>query len=168
MMDGKYNDKETYYSIGGGFIVKEEETEEELSTKPVTKFPFPIKRSTELLNYCFKEYKIISEIVLENEKSLRSETEINFELQRIWDTMQECMYIGCHEEGFLPGGLNVRRRAFDLHKKLKKGFDYNNPRNWMQSIRNTEVKFREILKWVEVMQLDLVLNTPKKTNLIML
>jgi len=138
----------TFYSIGGGFVIKEEDSKTS-STKEQLDFPYPIQRATELLAYCTKENKIISEIVLENEKALRSEEEIDTELLRIWKTMQECVYIGCHSEGFLPGGLNVRRRAFDLHKKLKKSFDYDTPENWMQSIRKTEVKFREILKWVD-------------------
>ena len=140
--------KSTFYSIGGGFVIKEEDSKAS-STKEQLDFPYPIQRAKELLAYCTKENKIISEIVLENEKTLRSEEEIDTELLRIWNTMQECIYIGCHSEGFLPGGLNVRRRAFDLHKKLKKNFNYDNPENWMQSIRKTEVKFREILKWVD-------------------
>jgi len=140
--------KSTFYSIGGGFVIKEDDSKTN-STKELLDFPYPIQRAKELLSYCTKENKIISEIVLENEKTLRSEEEIDTQLLRIWNTMQECTYIGCHSEGFLPGGLNVRRRAFDLHKKLKKNFNYDNPENWMQSIRKTEVKFREILKWVD-------------------
>jgi len=140
--------KSTFYSIGGGFVIKEEDSKIN-SKKEQLDFPFPIQRAKELLAYCTSEHKIISEIVLEYEKTLRSEAEIDTELLRIWNTMQECVYIGCHSEGFLPGGLNVRRRAYDLHKKLKKNFNYDNPENWMQSIRNTEVKFREILKWVD-------------------
>ncbi|PHS04120.1 MAG: L-serine ammonia-lyase [Kordia sp.] len=138
----------TFYSIGGGFVIKENDSATK-STKEQVDFPFPIQRAKELLAYCEAENKIVSEIVLENEKTLRSEEEIDTELLRIWNTMQECIYIGCHSEGFLPGGLNVRRRAFDLHQKLKKTFEYTNPENWMQSIRKTEVKFREILKWVD-------------------
>jgi len=146
-LDGRKT-KSTFYSIGGGFVIKEEDSKTS-STNEQLDFPYPIQRAKKLLAYCTKENKIISEIVLENEKALRSEEEIDKELLRIWNTMQECIYIGCHSEGFLPGGLNVRRRAFDLHKKLKKNFDYDNPENWMQSIRKTEVKFREILKWVD-------------------
>ena len=138
----------TFYSIGGGFIIKEKETEVTESID-VSEFPYPIQYATELLNYCTEKNVPISEIVLENEKTLRSEEEIDTQLLRIWKTMQECVYIGCHSEGFLPGGLNVRRRAYDLHQKLKKNFDYDTPENWMQSIRQTEVKFREILKWVD-------------------
>ncbi len=140
--------KSTFYSIGGGFVIKEDD---ETANKAIDQldFPFPIQKAVELLAYTVSENKLISEIVLENEKTLRSEEEIDTQLLRIWNTMQECVYIGCHSEGFLPGGLNVRRRAFDLHKKLKKNFNYDNPENWMQSIRKTEVKFREILKWVD-------------------
>jgi len=87
-------------------------------------------------------------VVLENEKSIRSSEEIDKELQRIWDTMLECMYLGCHTEGNLPGGLNVRRRAYDMHQKLKGEKPYTTHIEWLYSIRNTEVKFRQILKWV--------------------
>jgi L-serine dehydratase len=90
----------------------------------------------------------ISGVVLENEKSIRPIETIDSEIQRIWDTMLECMYVGCHTEGSLPGGLNVRRRAYDMHQKLKGEIAYTNPVEWLYSIRGTEVKFRQILKWV--------------------
>jgi L-serine dehydratase len=51
-------------------------------------------------------------------KSMRTEAVIDHELIRIWKTMLESMYIGCHSEGILPGGLNVRRRAFDMHQVM--------------------------------------------------
>ena len=137
---------ETYYSIGGGFVIKEIEDhhkEEILHT-----FPFPVEKADELLAFCAAENKKISEIVYENEKTMRSEEEIHNELLRIWDTMLECMYIGCHSEGILPGGLNVRRRAYDMHKNLIGVLPYEDPYSWLQIIRQTEVKFRQILKWV--------------------
>jgi len=138
----------TFYSIGGGFVVKE--TQEENTAKETTKryFPFPIEKAEELLAYCQSEQKKISEIVYENEKSMRSEAEIHSELLRVWNTMLECMYIGCHTEGTLPGGLNVRRRAYDMHKNLIGVLPYDNPQSWLEIIRMTEVKFRQILKWV--------------------
>jgi L-serine dehydratase len=86
--------------------------------------------------------------VLENEKSIRDEATIDLELKRIWNTILECMYTGCHTEGNLPGGLNVRRRAFDMHKNLIGEDQYTNPIEWLIVIRDTEVKFRQILKWV--------------------
>ncbi len=144
----------TFYSIGGGFVVKEALTHAKENLKIYKTFPFPIAKASELSAYCSKENKSISEIVLENEKSLRQETEIDFELIRIWHTMLECMYIGCHTEGKLPGGLNVRRRAFDIHQKLIGDVPYNTPQKWLESIRETEVKFRQILKWVSCFALS--------------
>lgn len=137
----------TFYSIGGGFVVKEDEMD--VPKEDDISFPYPIQRAKELLAYCNIKKQPISQIVLANEKAIRTEADVDKELQRVWDTMLECMYIGCHTEGFLPGGLNVRRRAFDLHKKLKKHFGYTSKEDWIHSIRKTEVKFREILKWVD-------------------
>ena len=139
---------ETYYSIGGGFVVKEERTNAKKKIHIKCAFPYPIEKADELLAYCKKENKSISEIVYENEKSMRSEEEIHHELMRIWHTMLECIYIGCHSEGILPGGLNVRRRAYDMHLGLKGELPYSNPQEWLETIRKTEVKFRQILKWV--------------------
>ena len=145
------DDKEyqtTFYSIGGGFVVKEERVNAKKKLEIKCAFPFPIQNAEELLNYCHSENKSISEIVYENEKSMRTEAVIDHELMRIWNTMLECMYIGCHSEGILPGGLNVRRRAFDMHQGLIGLSNYNNPQEWLECIRKTEVKFRQILKWV--------------------
>ena len=144
--DSKY--ASTFYSIGGGFVVKEERNNAKKKLAIKCAFPFPIKNAEALLNYSIQENKIISEIVYENEKSMRSETEIDQELMRIWHTMLECLYIGCHSEGILPGGLNVRRRAFDMHQNLIGLANYSTPQEWLESIRKTEVKFRQILKWV--------------------
>ncbi len=145
---------ETYYSIGGGFVVKEERENAKQNIEAFKAFPFPIEKGSELLAFCKQENKRIWEIVLENERSLRSDEEIDNELKRIWNTMLECMYTGCHTEGILPGGLNVRRRAFDLHQKLKGNIPYNNPEEWIEAIRKTEVKFRHIFKWVSCFALS--------------
>ncbi|WP_417940329.1 L-serine ammonia-lyase [Flavobacterium sp. RS13.1] len=144
--DSEY--ESTFYSIGGGFVVKEERTNALNKIAIKCAFPFMIDNADDLLKYTIQENKNISEIVFENEKSMRSEEEIHTELMRIWNTMLECMYIGCHSEGILPGGLHVRRRAFDMHQNLIGLSHYNNPQSWLEEIRKTEVKFRQILKWV--------------------
>ncbi|WP_406683743.1 L-serine ammonia-lyase [Seonamhaeicola sp. MEBiC1930] len=138
----------TFYSIGGGFVVKEDSDNSKKNFEIKCAFPYPIEKGTELLEYCKTLNKPISEVVLENEKSIRSELEINSELERIWCVMLESMYIGCHTEGILPGGLNVKRRAFDMNQSLKGSKPYSNPIKWIYSIRDTEVKFRQIIKWV--------------------
>ena len=142
--DAEYSS--TFYSIGGGFVVKEEDTDTKSEIKCA--FPFLVNTGVELLEFCQAERKTISDIVYENEKSMRTETEIHSELMRIWHTMLECMYIGAHTDGTLPGGLNVKRRAYDMHTNLIGIANYNSPQEWLQCIRHTEVKFRQILKWV--------------------
>ncbi|MGG7036543.1 MAG: L-serine ammonia-lyase, partial [Flavobacterium sp.] len=137
----------TFYSIGGGFVVKENGSDSNKNSDEKS-FPFPIQNAVELLEYTQNQKKSISEIVYENEKALRNEEEIHRELMRVWNTMLECMYIGCHSEGILPGGLHVRRRAFDMHQNLIGLSNYSNPQEWLECIRKTEVKFRQILKWV--------------------
>ncbi|MHA7941480.1 L-serine ammonia-lyase [Formosa sp. 3Alg 14/1] len=147
--------KSTFYSIGGGFVVKEERVNSK-ANKIIFQctLPYPVDTGVKLLEFCNQLNLPISSVVLENEKSLRESDVIDFELHRIWNTMLECMYTGCHTEGNLPGGLNVRRRAFDMHKKLHGDIPYNNPQEWLESIRSTEVKFRQILKWVSCFALS--------------
>ncbi|CAM1348830.1 L-serine ammonia-lyase [Tenacibaculum crassostreae] len=145
---------ETYYSIGGGFIVQENDHLAEDIEINKQNFPFPINRATELEAYCEKENLHISDIVYQNELVVNSAEDIDKELHRIWSTMLECMYIGCHTKGILPGGLNVKRRAFETHQKLIKDAEYTNQEEWITAIRGTEVKFREILKWVSCLALS--------------
>jgi len=149
VLDDNSNYTSTFYSIGGGFVIKENEQNSEQNTNKKT-IPFPIENADDILQYATLEDKKISEIVTENEKIFRTETEISKGLLRIWNTILECVYVGCHTEGTLPGGLNVRRRAFDIHKKLMKNnsYKYTNPSQWLEAIRRTKVEFRQILKWV--------------------
>jgi len=139
---------ETYYSIGGGFIVQEERKRAKRQKRKFSHFPYPITTAAELENYCKTEGKSISEIVYENEISIRDPKRIDDKLKAIWDVMLDSMYTGCHTEGTLPGGLNVRRRAYDNYQKLKGNTPYTDKYEWIESIRDTEVKFRQILKWV--------------------
>lgn len=145
---------ETYYSIGGGFVVKETRANAKKKKEKFRSFPFPVQKGAELLAYCKAEGKPVSAIVLENELSLRSSSEIDHGIKRIWDTMLECMYLGCHTEGSLPGGLNVRRRAYDTYQSLKSELPYRDAPEWLETIRQTEVKFRQILKWVSCFALS--------------
>ncbi len=153
LIDGSQH-SETFYSIGGGFVVKKERECAKKKQEIFSHFPFPIEKGTELLHYCKTESKSISEIVMKNELALRSEAEINEKFESVWNVMLTSMYNGCHTEGTLPGGLNVHRRAFDMHNRLIGDTKYNNTKEWTQAIRNTEVKFRQILKWVSCFALS--------------
>lgn len=145
---------ETYYSIGGGFVVQENDSLEDEIEINKQNFPYPINRAKQLEEYCEKDDLLISEVVFKNELEISSPEKIDSELHRIWETMLECMYIGCHTEGILPGGLKVKRRAFNTHQKLIKDTSYCNQNEWITAIRSTEVKFREILKWVSCFALS--------------
>tara|TARA_R110002072_G_scaffold16233_3_gene63826 strand:+ start:3136 stop:4656 length:1521 start_codon:yes stop_codon:yes gene_type:complete len=140
--------RDTYYSIGGGFVVQKERARAKRQKEKFNSFPFKVSKATELLEHCTAEGLSISELVLKNELSLRAPERIDAKLSAIWDVMLDSMYVGCHTEGILPGGLNVRRRAFETHEKLKGDIPYSNAVEWIKAIRGTEVKFRQILKWV--------------------
>ncbi len=136
----------TYYSIGGGFIVRDGENE--MGEKNEQKVPFPIHDSEELLQYFMLAGKSISEIVLANEKTWRSDTETRAGIQNIWNVMQECIYKGCATSGILPGGLHVKRRAFEIHKKLMNGKSFSTIEEWKHNIQLQNANFAQILNWV--------------------
>lgn len=138
----------SFYSIGGGFVVKEERKVAQNNIEKFNEFPFSIVKAAELQIFCDQQNKKVSEIVLENEKTLRTEQEIDAGLKAVWDVMLESMYIGCHTEGTLPGGLDVRRRAYDSHQRLIGDLQYQTQDQWLEAIRQTKVEFRSILKWV--------------------
>jgi L-serine dehydratase len=136
---------ETYYSIGGGFVVKEGENQ---SSKQAVDLCFPINTASDLLHWCIKTGLAINEVVLENESSWRPEAETRAGVLNIWKTMRDCMYRGCHNNGTLPGGLNVKRRAFDLNKKLTTGHSYYDYDSWLQAIKTGGSNFKYTLDWV--------------------
>ena len=136
---------ETYYSVGGGFVIKEGEN---TITHHQVELPFPINTSKDLVHWCMKTGMTISEVVLENENAWRTEQETIAGVLNIWKTMQECIYRGCHLRGILPGGLNVKRRAAELNKKLLNGKTYENFESWLQCIKDGGSQFNYILDWV--------------------
>jgi L-serine dehydratase len=136
---------ETYYSVGGGFVIKEGE---ENSTADAVQLSFPIQIADDLLHWCRKTGMPIHEIVMENENAWRTEAETKKELLAIWKVMKECMFRGCHTTGVLPGGLNVKRRAADLNKRLLNKKVESNYDDWVKAIRAGGNSFKYTLDWV--------------------
>ncbi len=136
---------ETYYSIGGGFVVKEGE---ENSSGDHVDLPYSIDNAEDLLAACLKTDLTISALVMENEKAWRTEEETKKGVLRIWEAMRDCMYRGCHIGGELPGGLNVTRRAQGLNKKLTEGKTYNSYGEWLNIICRGGNSFKYTLDWV--------------------
>lgn len=139
------NISETYYSTGGGFVVKEGER---ANAKGQVDLPFPINTANDLLHWCRKTGLSISEVVMENEAAWRSEADTRKGVMHIWQTMRDCIYRGSHTQGELPGGLQVRRRAFDLNKKLIAGRPYSDYDSWLTAIQQGGGQFKYILDWV--------------------
>lgn len=137
---------ETYYSIGGGFVVRE--GEEAGASKATVDLPFPTNNAADILHWCRKTGMSIHEMVLENEHVWRTEAETKKGVIQIWHTMRDCIYRGCHTKGELPGGLQVRRRAFELNKKLMKGHPYQSFDEWLKCVRDGGQSFNYILDWV--------------------
>lgn len=108
----------TYYSVGGGFIVDESQTQQGQVVDDSTEIPYPFRTAKQLLELCQKHNLSVSQLMLENEKSWRTEAEIHNKIMQIWQVMQTCIDNGLNNEGILPGGLNVKRRAKKIHQRL--------------------------------------------------
>lgn len=143
-----YNDKliadEYYYSVGGGFITKGEEVADLKTTIP----PYYCDTADELQSLCESNQMTISKLVLENEKTWRSEKATKDRVWQIWKTMRDCVYRGCHTNGQLPGGLNVTRRAASINQRLLGKTDYHDYHDWIDTIQDLDCSFQQILKWI--------------------
>lgn len=139
------NIAETYYSVGGGFVVQE--GQQQADTADVH-LPFPINTSDELLHWCMKTGHNISEVVMENETAWRSEAATRAGMLNIWRVMKECIFRGCHTAGMLPGGLQVKRRAASLNEKLVAGRTYHDYDSWLALVKQGGSNFTYILDWV--------------------
>ncbi len=147
----------TYYSVGGGFIETEQSEDGQDLGKIIedkkeenVEVPFNFFNTNDLIHWCIKTGLPISDIVKENEKQIHSEQALAEGLDRLWKTMSDCIYKGVHAEGILPGGLQVRRRAFDLNAKLLNNqFEpANSVEEWIQQIKQGGNDFTYILDWV--------------------
>jgi len=141
---------ETYFSVGGGFIVQEGKT---LQKNELVDIPFTIEHANDLLHWCMKTGLTISDIVFENELTRRSESNIKEGVLKIWYAMRACMYRGVHKEGMLPGGLEVKRRAAAMNKRLLKDAAYDGYDAWISLIEQGGNDFSYILDFVSVFAL---------------
>jgi len=137
--------QETYYSIGGGFIVKE--GEEDLVALD-RKLPYPISKGEDLIRHINNTQLPIPRIVHQNELCFHPKLHIRTRLLQIFNTMLECVHRGCNKTGILPGGLNVNRRAAKINQKLLNGATYDTPESWITSVKKTGKDFTNINKWV--------------------
>ncbi len=125
--DGGELTSHTYYSIGGGFVLGEDEAGAPKIVADQTVVPYPFATGDELLAHTQATGLPISGVMLANERARRDEAAIRDGLDRIWSVMRECVQAGCDAEGVLPGGLKVRRRAARLRQTLEASGDAADP-----------------------------------------
>jgi L-serine dehydratase len=122
--------KRIYYSIGGGFVVSEEELQR-MKTRTAAsagvKVPYPFRNAVEMLDMARQSGLSIAEMKRVNEEVHMPRDKLDEGLDRIWEAMRGCIERGLSQDGIMPGGLKVRRRARMLHDKLQEQWSQNRP-----------------------------------------
>jgi L-serine dehydratase len=125
--DGNLVRERTYYSVGGGFVVDEDAVGADRVKVDTTPVRYPFSSGEELLEICAREELRISDVMLANELSWRTEEEVRAQLLHIWHVMAACVERGYSRDGILPGGLKVPRRAPGLYRELMSGAGDHDP-----------------------------------------
>ena len=144
--EGQKTQTLTYYSIGGGFILQE--GAEDQITHDIREHPYPIEKAKDLIKWHKRTGLSLDQIILANEEMYRKPIKIHRKLINIWNTMLECMYHGCHTEGILPGGLNLKRRASLLNRQIMTEKHYEGPLSWSREINKTQFNFPQTIRWI--------------------
>ena len=142
--DGQIVHEAIFFSIGGGFIVKE--GQEIIIRKKVPECNF--ETASEILKFCDSKQLSIADLAFANERTWYSDNEVQNRLDQLWKVMAESIYRGCHIEGILPGGLNVVRRAAGINRKLLQERTFDNYDAWVNAIARNRSGFSDTLKWV--------------------
>lgn len=136
-----------YFSVGGGFVLREGESHAAAHT---VSLPYPAQNAKELLRHCTAAGKSIAQITRENERTWRTDNEINQSLDALWAVMLQAIHRGCHSSGELPGGLQVLRRAPGICQKLL-GEAYattQQENHWLHTIKQQTPGLAEGLRWL--------------------
>lgn len=147
--DGSVIEKD-YFSIGGGFVVTQEDQEirnHSVETK------YPCHSAKDILANCKKLNLRVSELIFLNEQAWRTPKEIREHALYIWEEIKACIFRGVNKKGVLPGGLNVRRRASELSKKRLQGKKIHSVEEWIAEIKSGPTDFSTVNKWVSTFAL---------------
>ena len=136
--------EQLFASVGGGFI----ESTGLVQRNENYNLPYPINTGEDLLHYTRTNACFISDIVYENEKSVRSASEIDQSVEMLLDTILDSIYEGCSTGGILPGGLNVVRRAKPLSEKLTGGRICHSKEEWIEMVKQIPKDFNSVNKWI--------------------
>lgn len=116
---GALHTQEVYYSVGGGFVLTERELSNTSGQSPPQNVPYPFGNAAEMLAMAQKSGLSIAQMKHANELCSRDETALQKDLLQIWNAMNASIQRGLQNRGILPGGLNLRRRACDIHNALQ-------------------------------------------------
>lgn len=123
--DNKLILEETYFSVGGGTVARQDEVHRRSEREPYD-VPYQFSSYEELAEICEKNNLTISEVVIKNEEALKSPEEVRQGILRIYDIMNSSIDIGKYKDGIIPGGLNLARRSSPLYSNLKKKLEEGN------------------------------------------
>ena len=137
--------RQTYFSLGGGFIEREGESLEQAMDYP---FVHDVSSAEKMIRLSETSDKTVTRLLYENERCIRSSEEIHERVERLFQVMLNCVYRGCHTEGVLPGGLNVKRRAAALNRKLLAGKTYPDRASWLAAVRKSTRDFATVNQWI--------------------
>ena len=137
--------RQTYYSLGGGFIQREGEAAGTVAAYP---FIHDVSSGRKMVELSARSGKTITRLLYENERCIYSSAEIHRRVETLFQVMLNCVYRGCHTEGVLPGGLNVQRRAAALSRKLLSGKTYADRASWLAAIRRCARDFSTVNQWI--------------------
>ena len=138
--------EQTYYSLGGGFIATDSEPDPSTAKKIVT--PYPCHSGSDLLANCAAMGLSVSDLTYVNEQAWRTREEIDAHAHMIWREIVDCIFRGVNSEGYLPGGLQVRRRAADINRNLLGEAVYTSLDQWLSLLRRQPREFSLVNKWI--------------------
>ncbi|CAL1241422.1 L-serine ammonia-lyase [Candidatus Methylocalor cossyra] len=134
----------TYYSLGGGFVAPEGQT---AATQRIVT-PYPCHSGADLARNCRLLGLSVAELTYLNEQAWRSRAEIDRQALYLWQEIRACVFRGVNRRGYLPGGLQVKRRAGEINAKLLGGAGYKNEAEWLDLLRRQPRDFATVNKWI--------------------
>ncbi len=137
----------TYFSVGGGFIQREGRNDPPAAL-PKTPLPFPIDCGADLLAHCDASGLPLWEVIRANERSWRTDAEIDARVDAIVTTMVEAIETGCRTDGELPGGLHVTRRAKGIHDRLMAGRTWQDRAGWIRALQASPAGLTTSTAWI--------------------
>ncbi len=135
----------TYFSTGGGFIIEEGGTARQTIDHG---FVHDVSSGLRMTQLAETRGKALSQLLFENERCIRTAKEVRQQVRDLFETMLDCVWRGCHKSGILPGGLNVKRRAADINRRLLAGKPYETREEWLLAIRSCPTDFSTVNRWI--------------------